>query len=66
MLFIPCYSWAAELSSDYNERSTIVGWRMFIGTFGNALSKFLPAIALIKKHCEIINVDGGNITSFTR
>ena len=46
MLFIPYYSWAAELSSDYNERSTIVGWRMFIGTFGNAISKFLPAIAL--------------------
>ena len=47
MLFIPYYSWAAELSSDYNERSTIVGWRMFIGTFGNAISKFLPAIALL-------------------
>ena len=46
MLFIPYYSWAAELSSDYNERSTIVGWRMFIGTFGNAIAKFLPAIAL--------------------
>ena len=46
MLFIPYYSWAAELSNDYNERSTIVGWRMFIGTFGNAISKFLPAIAL--------------------
>ena len=40
MLFIPYYSWAAELSSDYNERSTIVGWRMFIGTFGNAIQNF--------------------------
>ena len=31
MLFIPYYAWAAELSPDYNERTTIAAWRMFLG-----------------------------------
>ena len=47
MLFIPYYAWAAELSSDYNERTRITGWRAWIGMAANVTSKVVPVLALI-------------------
>lgn len=46
MLQIPYYAWGAELSTDYNERSEIVGWRTATGLVANVLSKLLPSAAL--------------------
>ncbi|MEQ8485514.1 MAG: MFS transporter [Pseudomonadales bacterium] len=47
MLFIPYYAWAAELSSDYHERTRITGWRAWVGMAANVLSKLLPVLALL-------------------
>ena len=47
MLLIPYYAWAAELSPDYNERTTITAWRTWIGMVGNVLSKLIPTLALV-------------------
>lgn len=47
MLFIPYYAWAAELSPDYHERSSIVGWRAGLGLAASVLSKLIPVMALI-------------------
>ncbi|MEN3975266.1 MFS transporter [Emcibacter sp. SYSU 3D8] len=47
MLLIPYYAWAAELSTDYNERSVIVGWRVWLGMAANVSSKALPVLALL-------------------
>jgi len=47
MLFIPYYAWAAELSPEYNERTTIAAWRMFIGMIANVATKVLPVLALL-------------------
>ncbi|MGE0668479.1 MAG: MFS transporter [Sphingomonadales bacterium] len=47
MLMIPYYAWAAELSTDYNERSVIVGWRVWLGMAANVLSKVVPVAALL-------------------
>ena len=47
MLFIPYYAWAAELSPDYNERTTIAAWRMFLGMVANVATKVLPVVALL-------------------
>ena len=46
MLFIPYYAWAAEISSDYNERTRIAGWRAWIGMAANVTSKLVPFLAL--------------------
>ena len=46
MLFIPYYAWAAELSPDYNERSSITGWRAGVGMAANVISKVVPVLAL--------------------
>jgi GPH family glycoside/pentoside/hexuronide:cation symporter len=46
MLFIPYYAWAAELSSEYNERTRITGWRAWIGMAANVLSKVVPVLAI--------------------
>jgi glycoside/pentoside/hexuronide:cation symporter, GPH family len=46
MLFIPYYAWAAELSTDYHERTRITGWRAWIGMAGNVLSKVVPVAAI--------------------
>ena len=46
MLLIPYYAWAAELSPDYNERTTITAWRSWLGMAGNVLSKSIPTLAL--------------------
>ena len=47
MLFIPYYAWAAELSPEYNERTTIAAWRMFVGMTANVATKVLPVLALL-------------------
>ncbi len=47
MLMIPYYAWAAELSTDYNERSVIVGWRVWLGMAANVTSKVVPVVALL-------------------
>ena len=46
MLFIPYYAWAAELSSDYNERTRITGWRAWLGMAANVISKLVPVLAI--------------------
>ena len=35
MVIIPYWSWGAELSTDYNERSRVTGWRAQAGIVGN-------------------------------
>jgi GPH family glycoside/pentoside/hexuronide:cation symporter len=46
MLFIPYYAWAAELSSDYHERSSIAAWRVGVGMVANIFGKLMPVLAL--------------------
>jgi len=46
MLFIPYYAWAAELSSDYNERTRITGWRAWLGMAANVFSKLVPVLVI--------------------
>lgn len=47
MLLIPYYAWAAELSTDYNERSVIVGARVWLGMAANVTSKIIPVVAVL-------------------
>ena len=47
MILIPYYAWAAELSSDYSERSRITGWRSAIGIVGNILAQGVPILFLV-------------------
>ncbi len=47
MILIPYYSWAAELSPDYRERTRITGWRSAIGIVGNMAAQGVPIIALV-------------------
>jgi GPH family glycoside/pentoside/hexuronide:cation symporter len=47
MLLIPYYAWAAELSTNYNERSVIVGARVWLGMAANVASKLIPVAALL-------------------
>ncbi len=47
MLFIPYYAWAAELSPDYHERSSITGWRAGLGLVASVISKLIPVVALL-------------------
>lgn len=47
MLLIPYYAWAAELSTNYNERSVIVGARVWLGMAANVASKVVPVAALL-------------------
>ncbi|MEO1377611.1 MAG: MFS transporter, partial [Cyanobacteria bacterium J06635_10] len=44
LLTISHMSWGAELSSDYNERSRIQGWREFANIFGSLAVLILPTI----------------------
>jgi GPH family glycoside/pentoside/hexuronide:cation symporter len=46
MLLIPYYAWAAELSPDYNERSTVTSWRTALGLVANIVSKLIPSVAV--------------------
>lgn len=45
MINIPYYAWGAELSSDYNERTRITGWRQAFGFLGNVSVLAVPVIA---------------------
>jgi Na+/melibiose symporter-like transporter len=47
MAIIPYYAWAAELSPDYHERSTITGWRSVMGVVGNLAAQLIPVAALL-------------------
>lgn len=47
MILIPYYSWAAELSTDYAERSRITGWRSAIGIIGNIAAQGVPILFLV-------------------
>ncbi len=47
MIIIPYYAWGAELSSDYNERSRITGWRSMMGVVGSLSAQLIPAMALL-------------------
>ncbi len=46
MMLIPYYAWGAELSSDYNERSRVTGWRAALGSVGQLTAQAVPAAAL--------------------
>jgi GPH family glycoside/pentoside/hexuronide:cation symporter len=45
MLMIPYYAWAAELSTDYDERTKITGWRSIMGSAGSLIAHAIPAIS---------------------
>ena len=45
MLMIPYYAWAAELSTDYDERTKVTGWRAAMGSVGQLLAHGIPAIS---------------------
>lgn len=47
MLMIPYYAWAAELSSDYHERTRITGWRAVMGSVGGIIAQLIPFLALL-------------------
>jgi Na+/melibiose symporter-like transporter len=46
MMLIPYYAWGAELSTDYNERSKVTGWRAGAGVMGQLTAQLVPALAL--------------------
>lgn len=46
MINIPYYSWGAELSDDYVERTRVTGWRTGFGLVGNMSSVLLPTGAI--------------------
>ncbi|HJN51723.1 MAG: MFS transporter [Pseudomonadales bacterium] len=41
---LPYRAWGAELSANYNERTSITSWREAFGTAGSLVSAFTPAI----------------------
>lgn len=47
MLRIPYYAWAAELTPDFHERSTVTGWRSIAGVIGQLLAQLVPMLALL-------------------
>ena len=47
MLMIPYYAWAAELSTEYDERTRITGWRAVMGSLGGMSAQLIPFIALV-------------------
>jgi GPH family glycoside/pentoside/hexuronide:cation symporter len=47
MLMIPYYAWAAELSTDYHERTRITGWRAVMGSVGGITAQLIPFLALL-------------------
>jgi len=44
MLMIPYYAWGAELSTDYDERTRIAGWRAGMGSIGQLIAIAFPFI----------------------
>jgi Na+/melibiose symporter-like transporter len=47
MMLIPYYAWGSELTSDYNERSKVTGWRAGAGVVGQLTAQLVPAFALL-------------------
>ena len=47
MLMIPYYAWGAELSTDYDERTRVTGWRAAMGAIGSTLSITIPVVAVL-------------------
>lgn len=47
MLMIPYYAWGAELSTDYDERTRVTGWRAAMGSIGMVLSILIPLVAVL-------------------
>lgn len=46
MIMIPYYAWGAELSPDYNERSTITGWRAMVSMASYFAIQVMLVVAL--------------------
>ncbi len=46
MMIIPYYAWGAELSSEYHERTRVVGARAMMGVVGSLVAQLAPAAAL--------------------
>jgi GPH family glycoside/pentoside/hexuronide:cation symporter len=47
MLMIPYYAWGAELTTDYDDRTRVTGWRAAMGSVGSLLSITIPVIAIM-------------------
>jgi Na+/melibiose symporter-like transporter len=47
MLMIPYYAWGAELSTDYDDRTRVTGWRAAMGSVGSLLSITIPVVAIM-------------------
>ena len=47
MLMIPYYAWGAELSTDYDERTRVTGWRAAMGSVGGISAQLIPFVALV-------------------
>ena len=45
MLMIPYYAWGAELTSDYDDRTRVTGWRAAMGSLGQLAAIGFPVIA---------------------
>lgn len=52
MLMIPYYAWGAELSTDYDERTLVTGWRAAMGSLGMVLSIVIPLLAVLLFNLE--------------
>ncbi len=47
MLMIPYYAWGAELTTDYDDRTRVTGWRAAMGSVGSLMSITLPIVAIM-------------------
>ena len=47
MLMIPYYAWGAELTTDYDDRTRVTGWRAAMGSVGSLMSITLPLVAIM-------------------
>lgn len=47
MLMIPYYAWGAELTTDYDDRTRVTGWRAAMGSVGQLTSITFPVVAAV-------------------
>jgi Na+/melibiose symporter-like transporter len=47
MLMIPYYAWGAELTTDYDDRTRVTGWRAAMGSVGSLLSIVIPVAGVM-------------------
>ena len=47
MLMIPYYAWGAELTTDYDDRTRVTGWRAAMGSAGQLTSITFPVVAAL-------------------